>query len=70
MNFKKVEIEELIGQRHNGNYRDFAIAIGLNYVTVYRVLTGRRLPGNKFIAAFMAYCKLYGLDFNHYIFLG
>lgn len=42
--------------------RELAKRMGVSYVTLYRVLTGRRNPGNEFVARILNACE--GLRFE------
>jgi hypothetical protein len=71
MIFIKLNVElisELIKEDFQGNYKDFAKAINVNSVTVYRILTNRSNAGEKFISNFMAYCKNKQYEIEQYFF--
>ncbi|MCT8978688.1 hypothetical protein N4T77_19030 [Clostridium sp. CX1] len=63
------ELESLIKNDFQGNYKLFANEISVNSTTVYRILTGRANPGEKFISKFMLLCKDRQYNFEKYIFL-
>lgn len=69
MEINTINLQNLIESDFEGNYKLFANAINLNSTTVYRVLTGRSNPGQKFIANLMLLCKKKKYDFDKYIFL-
>jgi predicted transcriptional regulator len=51
------QLTGLIDKDFNGKYKEFAKAVNVNYVTIYRIVTGRSNPGEKFISNFIDYCK-------------
>lgn len=69
MKINAERLRNLIENDFEGNYKLFAGAIEVNSTTVYRVLTGRSNPGEKFISNFMSLCKKKEYDFENYIFL-
>lgn len=63
------ELQNLIKNDFQGNYKLFADEVAVNSTTVYRILTKRSNPGEKFISNFMLLCKKKKYNFEKYIFL-
>lgn len=68
MNLNIQSLKNIINNNFSGDYKKFAEALNINYVTAYRVLTRKGNPGSKFISNFIGYCKKSGLNFEDYIF--
>ncbi len=60
-------IYSLIGMRFRGNVSAFSRALGLNYSTVWRVLTRKTNGLGKFVPSLSAYCKTNGLCLSDYV---
>ena len=48
-------VEEYL-KKHNMTVKQLAERMDVSYVTLYRVMTGRRNPGNEFVAKLLKAC--------------
>lgn len=59
-------LKEFIDKNHNGNYKDFAKAVNVNSITVWRILNGKSNAGEKFLTNLMLYCKKHGYSYEYF----
>ncbi|CEP67105.1 Uncharacterized [Moorella glycerini] len=69
MFLNKIRVKELMQEKANGNYHEFARQLDVDVAQVYRILTKNSKAGPKFLGRFMRFCQDNGLDFRQYIFL-
>lgn len=59
-------LKDFIDKNFNGNYKDFAKAININSITVWRILNRKSKAGEKFLTNLMLYCKKYGYSYEYF----
>lgn len=59
-------LRDFIDKIHNGNYKDFARAININSITVWRILNKKSNAGEKFLTSLMLYCKKHGYSYEYF----
>lgn len=69
MFLKKEKIKEMMRDKAEGNYHEFARQLNLDVAQVHRVLNTNANAGPKFLGQLMRFCQENGLNFQQYIFL-
>ncbi|MCM3413566.1 hypothetical protein [Metabacillus litoralis] len=69
MYVKKDMLKDLMIEKAQGNYNEFARQLYVGVGQLHKIINGESEAGPKFLGKLMVYCTENNLDFKDYIFL-
>lgn len=69
MFLNKSKIRELMNEKANGVYHEFARQMDVDVAQIHRILNTNSEAGARFLGRFKIYCDANNINFNDYIFL-